>query len=124
MTWSAVARPDGFLHRQHDQPGLDLDLRRVVAHALEIIDDQFAQVGMAVNGLSTLERELLGERTDEEYFQDECLAELVNWSCAAETRYWGVDGSDTAHGMWGPLPWWTITVRDDGQEKAAVATPG
>jgi hypothetical protein len=108
-----------YLHHLRDRP--DLDLRQSAARALEIIKDQFDQVDAAIKGLSTLEREQLRERTDEEHFQDGCLAALLSWSCAAGVRP-SLCGSDTAHGKWGPLPWWAIMVRDDEQERAAAGT--
>lgn len=59
--------------------------------------------------------------SDEQYFQDQCLTELGNWACDATTRSsWG-GVPDAAHGWWGPLPWWTITVQDDDQEPAVDA---
>ncbi|GAA2339195.1 GIY-YIG nuclease family protein [Dactylosporangium salmoneum] len=104
-----------FLRRRKATP--DPNLRKI----LEIFKEHREGVARAVEGLSTLERHLLRDRTDEERFQDGCLAELLWWSYAPMTRSWSV-GSDVAHGMWGPLPWWRIRVRGDAQVQAAAAT--
>ncbi|MCR3754412.1 GIY-YIG nuclease family protein [Lentzea californiensis] len=107
-----------YLRHLHDR--VDREQRRPVARALEIIEDQIAQVTTAINGLSTLERELLRERSDQEHLEDWCLAALMNWSRGGEPGP-GLHGCDTAHGMWGPLPWWTMTMRNSDQVCAATA---
>lgn len=114
-----LARP--FLRRVRDQPDLDRDLRPVMIRAMKIIDNHLEHLKTVVNGLSAFERELMVDRTDDQYFQDQCLTELGNWSCNVTTRSsWG-GVPDAAHGWWGPLPWWTITVQDDDQQRAANA---
>ncbi|WP_285787683.1 GIY-YIG nuclease family protein [Micromonospora sp. NBRC 101691] len=108
-----------FLRRLEDAP--DAGLRKIASHAVEIIERQRERVAEAVEGLSTLERHLLRGRTDEERFQDGCLAELLRWSYAPIARSWTAR-PDVAHGLWGPLPWWRIRVRGDDQVEAATAT--
>ena len=113
----AASTAEQSLRPPYDSP--DSDLRRAEARALEIIQQQLEQLRAVADGLSTLERELFRERTAQERFQDRCLAALVNWSCNA----WGgpsLCSSKPAHGMWGPLPWWVIVVRDGDQERAAL----
>ncbi len=114
------------------RPVGDPDLHGPMSRAIQIIEDGLGAMAEAVDGLSTLERELLGERSDEINFQECCLATVVRWSCYGTglPRFvetygvqgsWG-DGADAAHGLWGPLPWWVITVLDGDQERAARAT--
>jgi len=111
-----------FLREVLNQPYTDDDLRPV-ARALYIIEDQLEQLGAAINGLSTIEYDLLRGRTQQEYFQDGCIAAFLNWSLEWETRPsgLGVLGSQAVHGVWGTLPWWNITVRDAGEVEAAEA---
>ncbi|MFI6032166.1 GIY-YIG nuclease family protein [Amycolatopsis magusensis] len=106
-----------FLRRLCDRP--NVIPKQVAVRALEIIDHQLDQISAAIQGLSTLERDLLLERSDEEYFRDGCVTALLNWSCTATERSASLS-SVAAHGMWGSLPWATITVRDDDHEHAAV----
>ncbi|GHJ09851.1 hypothetical protein TPA0907_42180 [Micromonospora humidisoli] len=108
-----------FLRRLKDSP--DEGLRKITSRVVEIIERQQEQVAGAVDGLSTWERHLLRDRTDEERFQDECLAELLRWSYVPVARSWTA-GPDVAHGLWGPLPWGRIRVRGDNQVEAATAT--
>jgi len=114
-----ATRARRILRRLH-QP--DPELRRAAARALEIIEDQLGRMDTALGGLSALERELIRPRSEEHRFQETCLDAIIEWSFDRTDRYWSVDEADTVHGMWGPLPWWSVTVRDDAQERAAVAT--
>ncbi|MGW5557044.1 GIY-YIG nuclease family protein [Micromonospora sp. NPDC003944] len=107
-----------FLRRLKDSP--DVNLRMITSRVMEIIEGQRKRVREAVKGLATLERDLLRDRTDEERFQDGCLAELLRWSCTPMVSSW-TDGSDATHGLRGPLPWWRIHVRGDDQVEAATA---
>ncbi|MBM7856228.1 GIY-YIG nuclease family protein [Lentzea nigeriaca] len=107
-----------YLRHLHDR--VDRDLHRPVARALKIIEDQISWVTTAINGLSTFERELLRERSNQEHLEDWCVAALMNWSRGGEPGP-GLHGCDTAHGMWGPLPWWTMTMRNGDQVRAATA---
>ncbi|WP_433758008.1 GIY-YIG nuclease family protein [Nocardia sp. CA-135398] len=111
-----------------------LELERHAPRALEVIENLLERISVAVGGLCALERELLVEHSYERHLQECCLATAANWSCrgialrpwSSDDTYtvpgvWG-DGTDAVHGMWGPLPWWVITVRHGDQERAAVAT--
>lgn len=108
-----------FLRRLKDPP--DANLRQTMSRVVEILKGQRERVGRAVEGLSTLERHLLRGHTDEERFQDGCLAELLRWFYTPVVASW-TDGPDAAHGLRGPLPWWRIQVRGDDQVEAASAT--
>ncbi|MEV6603520.1 GIY-YIG nuclease family protein [Kutzneria sp. NPDC051319] len=107
-----------FLRRTYDQ--VESSLRPPITRALKIIEDQIDRVTGAIGELSTLERDLVRERSDEEHAQDNHLAALLE-SLSTTTARPLVHDLATAHGMWGPLPWWTITVRDEDHERASAA---
>ncbi len=107
------------LSRQDESPNSGLSGR--AARALEIIEDQIRRMETAVGGLTTRERDLVRERSDEVRFQDGCIESLVAWSCGRQyPSSWAADPG-VAHGMWGPLPWWTMTLDGEDQMRAADA---
>jgi hypothetical protein len=109
-----------FLGRLFDQS--DEDFRPVVARARTVVEEQVHSLETVIKGLSELERELLRGRTRDQRFRDACLVALADWAQNAEPR-WGSPrpGANTAHGMWGPLPWWVVTVHTTEQERAVAA---
>jgi len=110
-----------FLREVLNRPHMDENLRPVAARALDIIEDQLEQLGTAVNGLSTIEYDLLRGRTQQEYFQDGCIEAFLNWSLSVKSQA-SILGSQAEHGAWGPLPWWNILVRNAEEVEAAEAS--
>ncbi|MEU4161721.1 GIY-YIG nuclease family protein [Actinoplanes sp. NPDC026670] len=108
-----------LLRRPENRP--DPSQRTVRSRVTEILGDHRDRIAAAIGELSTLERHLLRERTDDELVQDRCITQLLRtWTLRRPDTV--LSGPDTEHGMRGPLPWLRIRVHGAEQVEAATAT--
>ncbi|AWS41689.1 hypothetical protein DKM19_10335 [Streptosporangium sp. 'caverna'] len=96
---------------------LDSALASTVSRALSFVRDHLEAVAGTLEGLSAFERDLIRERTADEQFQDGCLKAYLGW---ADSSFSGFSENDTARGVWGPLPWWSLATKDEQQREAAA----
>ncbi|MHA5053000.1 hypothetical protein [Streptomyces sp. SD15] len=103
-----------------EQAPADAEFRGVLERAAEIFDKQLENIALAVDGMSAIEFGLLRERSEDEHFQDSCLttfqAHLLDRYSSYEPPY----DQEATHSTWGPLPWWSVIVRDERQRQAAL----
>ncbi|MFD6149338.1 caspase family protein [Streptomyces sp. NPDC060243] len=107
------------LGRLLDQAPPGDEFSGVLERAEKIIQEQLEHIALAVEGMSAIEYELLRERSRDEHFQDRCL---VTFQQHLRGRYRSFDPFPehvTAHGMWGPLPWWSIALHGEREQSAA-----
>ncbi|MFI9254118.1 caspase family protein [Streptomyces sp. NPDC053069] len=108
------------LGRILDQAPPSDEFRGVLERAAEIIQEQLEQIALAVDGMSAVEYELLRERSRDEHFQDSCLVTFQQY--LLERRYQSFTPFPehaATHGTWGPLPWWSIALHDEREQRGA-----
>ncbi|WP_155341783.1 hypothetical protein, partial [Acrocarpospora corrugata] len=82
-----------------------------------LIQDHLEVIARTLLGLTSLECELIRERTADEHFQDSCLKAYLDW---ADPPFSGFSENITSRGVWGALPWWTLATKDERQQEAAM----
>ncbi|MEU3168542.1 hypothetical protein [Streptosporangium sp. NPDC006930] len=97
---------------------LDSALAGAVSRALSFVRDHLESTADTLKGLSAFECDLIRERTADEQFQDGCLKAYLGW---ADPPFSGFSENNTARGVWGPLPWWSLATKDGQQRDAAAA---
>ena len=95
------------------------EFRGVLERAAKIIQEQLDHIALAVEGMSAIEYELLRERSQDEHFQDGCLATFQRLLLNQYQIFTPFPEHATTHGTWGPLPWWSIAVHDERERLAA-----
>ncbi|MEW1816639.1 MULTISPECIES: caspase family protein [Streptomyces] len=108
------------LGRLLDQAPPGDEFRGVIERAAEIIQEQLEQIDLAVEGMSAVEYELLRERSRDEHFQDSCLVTFQQHLLERQYQLFTPFPEHAAtHGTWGPLPWWSIALHDEREQRAA-----
>ncbi|MFF9644176.1 caspase family protein [Kitasatospora aureofaciens] len=107
------------LSRLLDQAPPGDEFRGVLERAEKIIQEQLEHIGLAVEGMSAIEYELLRERSRDEHFQDGCLAAFEQHLLKQYQIFSLFPDHITTHGTWGPLPWWSISLHDEHERLAA-----
>ncbi|MER5615660.1 caspase family protein [Streptomyces sp. NPDC002215] len=109
------------LSRLLDQAPPGDEFRAVLERATEVIQGQLDHIGLAVEGMSAIEYDLLRERSGDEHFQDGCLTTFHEHLLQRYQIFSPFPEHETAHGTWGPLPWWSIALHDEHERRAAEA---
>ncbi len=109
------------LSRSLDQFPPDHELHEVLERTTKVIQEQLERISLAVEGMSAIEFDLLRERSRDEHFQDGCLATFWNHLRQQPQVFSPLLEHEATHGVWGPLPWWSVTVRDEHERQAATA---
>jgi hypothetical protein len=107
------------LGRLLDQAPSGDEFRGVLERAAEIIREQLEHIALAVDGMSAIEYELLRERSQDEHFQDGCLVTFQQHLLERHQSFTPFPEHGTTHGTWGPLPWWSIALHDEREQRAA-----
>ncbi|WP_171109607.1 MULTISPECIES: caspase family protein [Streptomyces] len=107
------------LGRLLDQAPSGDEFRGVLERAAEIIREQLEHIALAVEGMSAIEYELLRERSQDEHFQDGCLVTFQQHLLERDQSFTPFPEHAAAHGTWGPLPWWSIALHDEREQRAA-----
>lgn len=110
-----------YLRAAIEHPKLDDELRPIAIRALALVEDQLERASAAVEHLSTVERDLMRDRTEEQSFREGCAIAFLNWSMDREPHAC-YSNLQTVHGTWGPMPWWSITARNSDEVEAATAS--
>ncbi|MGI5473345.1 GIY-YIG nuclease family protein [Streptomyces sp. CA-132043] len=87
---------------------------------MDLFEEQLEALAEAVGCLSTTERDLLRNRTQQERFQDACILTFLTWSRHCQNGIW-VPDAQTVHGTFGSLPRWNILARTDEEAESARA---
>jgi hypothetical protein len=95
------------------------EFRSVLEQAAKIIQEQLEHIALAVEGMSAIEYELLRERSRDEHFQDGCLVTFQQHLLERYQTFTTFPEHATTHGTWGPLPWWSIALHDESEQRAA-----
>ncbi|WUH19551.1 caspase family protein [Streptomyces sp. NBC_00448] len=95
------------------------EFRSVLERAAKIIQDQLEYIALAVEGMSAIEYELLRERSRDEHFQDGCLFTFQQHLLERYQTFTSFPEHTTTHGTWGPLPWWSIALHDEREQRGA-----
>lgn len=109
------------LSRLLDQAPPDDEFRGVLERATKVIQEQLDHIGLAVEGMSAIEYDLLRERSGDEHFQDGCLFTFHDHLLQRYQISSPFPEHETAHGTWGPLPWWSIALHGEHERRAAEA---
>ncbi|WP_405506685.1 caspase family protein [Streptomyces purpurascens] len=107
------------LGRLLDQAPSGDEFRGVLERAAKIIREQLEHIALAVDGMSAIESELLRERSQDEHFQDGCLVTFQQHLLERSQSFTPFPEHATTHGTWGPLPWWSIALHDEREQRAA-----
>jgi hypothetical protein len=100
-----------------DQAPPGHEIRGVLERAAEIIQEQLEYIALAVEGMSAIEYELLRERSQDEHFQDGCLVTFQQHLLDRYQSFTPFPEHVTTHGTWGPLPWWSIALHDEREQR-------
>ncbi|MFF5669475.1 caspase domain-containing protein [Streptomyces hygroscopicus] len=95
------------------------EFRGVLERAAEIIQEQLEHIVLAMQGMSAVECELLRERSHDEHFQEGCLVTFQQHLLERYQSFTPFPEHATTHGTWGPLPWWSIALHDEREQRAA-----
>lgn len=109
------------LSRLLDQAPPGDEFRGVLERATEVIQGQLDHIGLAVEGMSAIEYDLLRERSGDEHFQDGCLTTFHEHLLQRYQIFSPFPEHETTHGTWGPLPWWSIALHDEHERRVAEA---
>ncbi|MFD9031926.1 hypothetical protein ACFVZW_12365 [Streptomyces sp. NPDC059567] len=109
------------LSRLLDQAPPGDEFRGVLERATKVIQGQLDHIGLAVEGMSAIEYDLLRERSGDEHFQDGCLTTFHEHLLQRYQIFSPLPEHETTHGTWGPLPWWSIALHDENERRAAEA---
>ncbi|MEU6609963.1 caspase family protein [Streptomyces shenzhenensis] len=107
------------LGRLLDQAPSGDEFRGVLERAAEIIREHLEHIALAVEGMSAIESELLRECSQDEHFQDGCLVTFQQHLLERHQSFTPFPEHATTHGTWGPLPWWSIALHDEREQRAA-----
>ncbi|MFJ2437492.1 hypothetical protein ACIOWM_30175 [Streptomyces anulatus] len=109
------------LSRLLDQAPPDDEFPGVLERATKVIQEQLDHIGLAVEGMSAIEYDLLRERSGDEHFQDGCLFTFHDHLLQRYQIFSPFPEHETTHGTWGPLPWWSIALHGEHERRAAEA---
>ncbi|MER5933751.1 caspase family protein [Streptomyces sp. NPDC002054] len=94
------------------------DSHAVLVRAAEIVEEQLKDIALAIESMSAIEYDLLRERTADEHFQDGCLATFSKHLLKRSQVFTPFEEHRMNHGTWAAIPWWSLVVRGEQEQRA------
>ncbi|MFJ6779698.1 caspase domain-containing protein [Streptomyces yangpuensis] len=92
--------------------------RAVLARAADFVEEQLKEIALAIESISAIEYDLLRERTVDEHFQDGCLATFSKHLLTRSQIYMPFEEHKMNHGTWAAIPWWSLVVHGEQEQRA------